>query len=349
MPPVKPMLAKPVQEIPAGQLYEPKWDGFRSVIFRDGDEVVIGSRNEKPMTRYFPEVVDAVLAELPERAVIDGEIVLVDPDSQALDFETLQLRLHPAVSRVTRLAAETPASFVAFDLIALGDDDLSGRPFTDRRAHLERVLADAAPPVHLTPITPDQNLATVWFRELEGAGLDGVIAKRPDQRYEQDKRLMAKVKHVRTVDCVVAGYRRHKSASDAIGSLMLGLYQEDGRLASVGVIGALPMPTRKALFRELAPLVTTFDDHPWSWAGSQALPSGHAAYASRWNAGKDLSFTPLQPVRVLEARYDYMEGTRFRHTAQFVRWRPDRDPASCTFEQVERPVTSGIAEVLGPL
>jgi len=198
MPPVKPMLAKPVQEIPAGQLYEPKWDGFRSVIFRDGDEVVIGSRNEKPMTRYFPEVVDAVLAELPERAVIDGEIVLVDPDSQALDFETLQLRLHPAVSRVTRLAAETPASFVAFDLIALGDDDLSGRPFTDRRAHLERVLADAAPLVHLTPITPDQNLATVWFRELEGAGLDGVIAKRPDQRYEQDKRLMAKVKHVRT-------------------------------------------------------------------------------------------------------------------------------------------------------
>jgi ATP-dependent DNA ligase len=347
MPPVKPMLARPVAAIPAGHLYEPKWDGFRSVIFRDGDEVVVGSRNEKPMTRYFPEVVDAVLASFPDRAVIDGEIILVDPDRQTLDFETLQLRLHPATSRVTKLALETPASFVAFDLIALDDDDLTGRPFSQRRTELERVLSHAPPPVRVTPITDAVDVAQMWFRQMEGAGLDGVIAKRPDQPYQQDKRVMSKIKHVRTVDCVVAGYRPHKSAPDAIGSLLLGLYQEDGRLASVGVVGALPMPTRRALFQELAPLVTTSEGHPWSWAQGDAVPTGHAVYASRWNAGKDLSFTPLRPDRVIEVRYDYMEGTRFRHTAQFVRWRPDRDPRSCTFEQVERPVTSGLRELLG--
>jgi len=349
MPPVKPMLAKPVSVIPAGQLYEPKWDGFRSIIFRDGDDVEIGSRNEKPMTRYFPEVVEAVLAGFPDRAVIDGEIILIDPGSNTLDFETLQLRLHPAASRVNKLAVETPASFVAFDLLALGDDDLTGRPFRQRRSLLERVLTHAAPPVHVTPITDDPDLAGVWFAQLEGAGLDGVIAKPPDQGYEQDKRVMTKIKHVRTIDCVVAGYRLHRSSPDAVGSLLLGLYRDDGQLASVGVIGALPMPTRKALFRELAPLVTTFADHPWAWGHRDDEPTSHAPYGSRWNAGKDLSFTPLQPVRVVEARYDYMEGTRFRHTAQLVRWRLDREPESCTFEQVERPVGIALTEVLGQL
>ncbi len=355
MPPVKPMLAKPVAAIPTGQLYEPKWDGFRSIIFRDGDDVQIGSRNEKPMTRYFPEVVEAVLAGFPDRAVLDGEIIVINPVRDTLDFETLQLRLHPAASRVNTLAVETSASFVAFDLLALGDDDLTGRPFRERRTLLERVLTHAAPPVHLTPITDDEDLAAVWFAQLEGAGLDGVIAKRPEQRYEQDKRVMAKIKHVRTIDCVVAGYRVHKSAPDAVGSLMLGLYRDDGQLASVGVIGALSMSTRRALFRELAPLVTTFDGHPWAWAHRDAWshrdgdPTSHTSYASRWNAGKDRSFTPLQPVGVVEARYDYMEGTRFRHTAQLVRWRLDREPGSCTFEQVERPAATALNEVLGEL
>lgn len=346
MPPVKPMLAKPVRDIPPGQLYEPKWDGFRSVIFRDGDMVEIGSRNEKPMTRYFPEIVDAVRTSFPERAVIDGEIIVVDPERHVLDFETLQLRLHPAASRVRRLAAETPARFVAFDLLALGDEDLTGRPFSERRTLLEHALGDAAPPVHLTPITDDEALAATWFDQLEGAGLDGLIAKRPDQTYQPDKRVMSKIKHVRTLDCVVAGYRLHTSTPDAIGSLMLGLYGDDGRLASVGVIGALPMSTRRTLLTEFAPLVTTFDDHPWAWADHEREP-GSAAYGSRWSAGKSLAFTPVRPERVVEVRYDYMEGARFRHTAQFVRWRPDRVPRSCTFEQVERPATGDLSDVLG--
>jgi ATP-dependent DNA ligase len=348
MPPVRPMLAKPVSEIPTGQLYEPKWDGFRSIVFRDGDEVEIGSRNERPMTRYFPEVAEAVRASFPDRAVVDGEIILVDPKRNVLDFETLQLRLHPATSRVTKLAVRAPASFVAFDLLALGDHDLTTRTFRERRERLEDALAGATPPVHVTPITADEDLAKTWFERLEGAGLDGIIAKRPEQAYEQDKRVMAKIKHVRTVDCVVAGYRAHKSDPEAIGSLMLGLYGDDSELASIGVIGALPMATRKALFAELAPLVTTFDDHPWNWARhlEAMVPSQQRAAGSRWNAGKDLSFTPLRPERVVEARYDYMEGTRFRHTAQFVRWRPDRDPSSCTFEQLERPLTFDLRTVL---
>jgi len=348
MPPVKPMLAKPLPAIPAGQLYEPKWDGFRSIVFRDGPDVEIGSRNEKPLTRYFPEVVEAVLANFPQRAVVDGEIVVVDRERNSLEFEVLQQRIHPATSRVTMLARETPASFVAFDLLALGDEDLTGRPFRERRARLEEALADAAPPVHVTPITEDHDLATVWFDRFEGAGLDGLIAKRPDQRYEPDKRVMTKIKHERTADCVVAGYRVHKSGPDAIGSLMLGLYQESGHLASVGVIGALPMARRRALFSELAPLVTTFDDHPWAWAKQEdGERTPRKAETSRWNAGKDLSFVPLRPERVVEVRYDYMEGVRFRHTAQFVRWRPDRDPESCTYAQLEQPVTFDLAEVLG--
>lgn len=338
------MLAKPVADIPSGQFYEPKWDGFRSIIFRDGDEVEIGSRNERPMTRYFPEIVTAVLANFPARAVIDGEIIIADTERNRLDFEALQLRLHPAASRVKLLSAKTPASFIAFDLLALGDTDLTEEPFAKRREALERALADAVPPVYVTPVTQDLDTARRWFDQFEGAGLDGLIAKPLDLTYQPDKRVMSKVKHERTADCVVAGYRLHKSGEDAIGSLLLGLYGDDGKLASIGVIGAFPMATRRALFAELQPLVTTFDQHPWNWAAQ--IPVNERSAASRWNPGKDLSFVPLRPERVVEARYDYMEGARFRHTAQFLRWRPDRDPRSCTFEQLERPVTFDLAEVL---
>ncbi|CCH77000.1 DNA ligase [Nostocoides japonicum T1-X7] len=349
-PPISPMLAKAVKDFPkADVIFEPKWDGFRSIVFRSGDEVEIGSRNERPMTRYFPELVEAIKENLPERCVVDGEIVLVRPDEPRLDFELLQLRLHPAASRVRKLAAETPASFVAFDLLALGDEDYTGRPFAERRAALERALAGVRPPIHLTPATRDRDVARRWFEQFEGAGLDGVVAKPVDGTYQQDKRVMWKIKHERTADCVVAGYRTHKSGDDAIGSLLLGLYTDDGQLHSVGVIGAFPMARRKELFEELQPLVTTFDGHPWAWAEAeqQTRTPTSGAY-SRWNVGKDLSFTPLRPERVVEVRYDHMEGTRFRHTAQFVRWRPDREPRSCTFAQLEEPVSYDLADVLAP-
>jgi ATP-dependent DNA ligase len=348
-PPVAPMLAKPVDAIPNGDyIFEPKWDGFRSIVFRDGDEVEIGSRNERPMTRYFPELVAAVKAELPERCVIDGEIVVPDAQGTRLDFDALQLRIHPAASRVELLATQTPAHFVAFDLLALGDQDYMERPFAQRRAVLERVLATARSPIHLTPTTTDRAVATSWFSQFEGAGLDGLIAKPADGIYEPDKRVMKKVKHERTADCVVAGYRVHKSGEDRIGSLLLGLYRDDGKLASVGVIGAFPMEKRIELFTELQPLVTTFDQHPWNWGehlAGQRTP--RAAMASRWNADKDLSFIPLRPERVVEVRYDHMEGPRFRHTAQFVRWRPDREPGSCTYAQLEEPVSFDLDEILG--
>lgn len=345
MPPVKPMLAKPAPSIPEGRLYEPKWDGFRSIVFRDGDEVEIGSRNERPMTRYFPEVVEAVRAHFPPRAVVDGEIVVAS--GNALDFEALQQRIHPAVSRVTLLSTETPASFVAFDLLALGDDALTARPFAERRALLEEAFAGVAPPVHLTPITDDTGTARRWFEKFEGAGLDGLIAKDPAGTYQPDKRVMTKIKHERTADCVVAGYRVHKSGPDAVGSLLLGLHDARGVLVSVGVVGAFPMARRRELMTELQPLVTDFDDHPWAWAKQlEGERTPRKSETSRWNAGKDLSFVPLRPERVVEVRYDYMEGQRFRHTIQFVRWRPDRDPASCTYEQLERPVTFDLAEVL---
>jgi ATP-dependent DNA ligase len=320
------MLAKPAAAIPPGQFYEPKWDGFRAIVFRDGDKVEIGSRKERPMTRYFPEVVEAVRASFPPRAIIDGEIVIAGADG--LDFWALQQRIHPAASRVTRLAAETPASFVAFDLLALGDDDLTDEPFEQRRARLEQALADAAPPVHLTPITRDEQRAAEWFERFEGAGLDGVVA----------------------------GYRVHKTDPQAIGSLLLGLYideaappspwsHETGRLASVGVIGAFPMARRRELFGELQPLVVDFAEHPWSWAAELGkAPEG----GSRWNPKKDLSFVPLRPERVVEVRYDYLEGARFRHPPQFVRWRPDRDPASCGYAQLERPAAFALADVLSP-
>lgn len=345
MPPLSPMLSKPVQQIPDGASYEPKWDGFRSIVFRDGDEVEIGSRNERPMTRYFPELVAAVRAELPPRCVVDGEIVIAT--EVGLDFEALQLRLHPAASRVSLLAGKTPASFIAFDLLALGDTDLTGHAFTERRAALVEALAGAGPTVHVTPATRDVALASRWFDEFEGAGLDGVIAKPLDGVYLPDKRTMFKIKHRRTADCVVAGYRLHKSGDDAVGSLLLGLYDTDGALASVGVIGAFPMARRRALLTELQPLVTTFDEHPWNWAAhvDPDVVRRHGG-GSRWNAGKDLSFVPLRPERVVEVRYDHMEGRRFRHMAQFNRWRPDRTPHSCTFDQLDSPVRFSLDDIV---
>jgi ATP-dependent DNA ligase len=348
MPPVKPMLAKPVKKIPTGEMsYEPKWDGFRSIIFRDGDEVEIGSRNERPMTRYFPELVEAVKANLPERCVIDGEIVVVGPTGDRLDFEVLAQRIHPAASRVKMLSETTPAKFVAFDLLALDDVDYTGRSFADRRAALEEALAPAKAPIHLTRTTTDPSVAQEWFQQFEGAGLDGVIAKPLTGEYEPDKRVMFKIKHERTADCVVAGYRVHKSAPNRIGSLLLGLYNDEGVLASVGVIGAFPLARREELFEEMQELVTDFDDHPWAWAKQEeGTRTPRNAEGSRWQAGKDLSFVPLRPERVVEVRYDHMEGVRFRHTAQFSRWRPDRDPRSCTYEQLEEPVKFDLADVL---
>ena len=348
MPPVAPMLAKSVGAIPEGRLsYEPKWDGFRSIIFRDGDDVEIGSRNEKPMTRYFPELVEALKANLPPKCVIDGEIVLVGASGDRLDFDALQQRIHPAASRVKLLSEQTPAKFVAFDLLALGDEDFSSRPFAERRAALEKAFAAASAPVHLTAATQDPEVAGKWFHQFEGAGLDGIVAKPLDGPYQPDKRVMFKIKHERTADCVLAGYRVHKSGPDTIGSLLLGLYKPGGELASVGVVGAFPMKRRKELFEELQPLVTSFDEHPWAWAKQEeGARTPRNAEGSRWSAGKDLSFIPLRPERVLEVKYDHMEGERFRHTAQFVRWRPDRDPESCTYEQLEEPVKFDLAEVL---
>ncbi|HVU91567.1 MAG TPA: ATP-dependent DNA ligase [Jatrophihabitans sp.] len=350
MPPVSPMLAKAVPAIPPGASYEPKWDGFRSICFRDGEEVELGSRNERPMTRYFPELVAAIRAELPERCVVDGEIVIATGDR--LDFEALQQRIHPAVSRVTMLSEKTPASFIAFDLLALGDDDLTGRPFAERRAALEGALAGAGTSVHLTPATTDLELANRWFTEFEGAGLDGVVAKPLGLTYQQDKRVMFKIKHTRTADCVLAGFRWHKTSTDAaplIGSLLLGLYNDAGELQHVGVVGAFPAKRRAELVGELAPLVLRDgEEHPWSrWAEAEAhqgqrLPGN----VSRWNAQKDLSFVPLRPERVLEVKYEHMEGTRFRHLAHFVRWRDDRTPQSCTYEQLEEPVRFQLNDIV---
>jgi ATP-dependent DNA ligase len=291
--------------------------------------------------------VAAVLANFPERAVIDGEIVVADTARNILDFEALQQRIHPAASRVRLLAQQTPASFVAFDLLALGDEDLTQTPLVRRRELLEQALAKAAPPIHVTPATRDLETARRWFEQFEGAGLDGLIAKGLELTYQPDKRVMSKIKHERTADCVVAGYRVHKSGEEAIGSLLLGLYNDAGTLASVGVVGAFPMATRKALFQELQPWVTGFTGHPWDWAAhEQGERTPRKNEGSRWNNGKDLSFVPLRPERVVEVRYDYMEGDRFRHTTQFVRWRPDREPRSCTYEQLDRPVSFRLADVL---
>jgi ATP-dependent DNA ligase len=345
MPPIRPMLAKAVKDIPEGASYEPKWDGFRSICFKDGDDVEFGSRNERPMTRYFPELVEAAIAELPHRCVIDGEVIVARNDG--LDFEALQQRVHPAESRVRMLSKKTPAAFIAFDLLALGDDDYTHRPFHERRAALLDALAEAGPSFHVTPATTDVGTAERWFSEFEGAGLDGIIAKPLEVLYVPDKRVMFKIKHERTADCVVAGYRTHKSSDDAIGSLLLGLYSDDGVLASVGVIGAFPMAKRRSLFAELQSLVVDFDEHPWNWAAHESGErTPRKNEGSRWNAGKDLSFVPLKPELVVEVRYDYMEGERFRHVAQFSRWRPDREPSSCRYDQLEQPALGSLRDIV---
>jgi DNA ligase D-like protein (predicted polymerase) len=357
-PPYGPMLAKPVKKLPEGEfLYEPKWDGFRAIVWRSGDRVEIGSRNALPMTRYFPELVTAFVENLPDHSVIDGEIILIDPESgDRLNFDTLQQRIHPAASRIAKLSTATPASFVAFDLLALGHDNYVERPFRERRAALEEALEDAEPPVYLTNATRDPAVALEWFSAFEGAGLDGIVAKPLGELYAEDKRVMSKLKHERTADCVVAGYRLYKDEPDAIGSLLLGLHDDQGKLHSVGVVGAFPMARRRELFTELQPLVTTFDGHPWASAQpaeeapdnrDQSIPRTPTAAAhSRWNAKKDLSFVPLRPERVAEVRYDHTEGDRFRHTAQWVRWREDRAPESCTYGQLEEPVRYDLSSVL---
>ncbi|GAA1736759.1 ATP-dependent DNA ligase [Isoptericola hypogeus] len=381
-PPVLPMLARSVAGVPdqtddgAGWVYEPKWDGFRALVFRDGDDVRLDSRNGRPMQRYFPEVVDAVRAALPERCVVDGEIVLARPGDGVgaahLDFDALGQRIHPADSRVRMLAAETPASLVVFDLLALGDDDLTARPLAERLEALDR-LGLAGPQVHATPRTTDPAVAREWFDAFEGAGLDGVVAKPADGPYQPNKRAMLKIKHARTADVVLAGFRLHKTSTPErplIGSLLLGLYRDgdddgaheggDGgvgpELQFVGVAASFPAARRATLHDELAPLAVEpgtpeAAEHPWADWQDPAVADGSAGERrpgaqSRWSAGKDLSFTPLRIERVLEVGYDHMEGARFRHTAQFKRWRPDREPASCTYDQLVEPVGYDLAALL---
>ncbi len=339
LPPIEPMLAKLAEELPpaGGGLYEPKWDGFRAIVFRGGSELFIQSRDLRPLDRYFPELHDELLAKLPDGCVIDGEIVIATP--HGLDFDVLQLRLHPAASRAAKLAKETPSSFVAFDALAIGGKDLRNAPQRERRTELERALAKAAPPIHLTPMTRDRAVAAEWLSRFEGAGLDGVIAKLEGAKYEPGKRTMIKIKHSRTADCVVAGFRWHKNGkNELVGSLLLGLYDEHGDLHHVGVTSAFSMATRKQLVAELAPLrKEALTDHPWrAWAA----PEGHEmtrmpGVQSRWSAGKDLSWEPLRVERVCEVKYDHMQGPRFRHAAVFQRWRPDKQPEDCRYDQLE--------------
>ncbi len=347
MPPVKPMLAKATREVPrtGGLAYEPKWDGFRCVVFRDGDEIELGSRNDRPLTRYFPELVELLAGALPPRCVVDGEIVLVT--EHGLDFDALQNRVHPAASRIRKLSVETPASFVAFDLLALGDDDLTGQPFRTRRALLEDVLDARLSRVHLTPLTEEPDVAQDWFTRFEGAGFDGVMAKPVDAAYAQDKRLMVKVKHERTADCVVAGFRWHKDG-EGVGSLLLGLYDDDGALHHVGVASSFTAARRRELVDELAPLrEKALDNHPWRrWAEAEAhtdgrLPGG----VSRWNSGKDLSWEPLRPELVAEVRYEHVMAGRFRHGGRLARFRHDRTPESCTYAQLDEVAPAELAEI----
>ncbi|WP_031076196.1 ATP-dependent DNA ligase [Streptomyces sp. NRRL WC-3742] len=347
MPPVAPMLAKSVAKIPPEMQYEAKWDGFRSIVFRDGDEIELGSRTGKPLTRYFPELVEAFRRELPERCVLDGEVVIARDGR--LRFEELLERIHPAASRVRLLAEQTPASFVAFDLLALGDASYLDEPLSLRRTTLEEALEGARDPVFTAPASTDRDVAQTWFAEYEGAGLDGIVAKPLDRPYRPGERTMYKIKHERTADCVVAGYREHKSGP-VVGSLLLGIFDEEQRLQHVGVCAAFSMARRAELAEELAPLRT--DDlaaHPWgAWAEESAHAEGRLPGAvSRWTGGKDLSWIALRPERVIEVAYDHMEGTRFRHTAQFRRWRPDRTPESCTYAQLEEPVSYDLRRVLG--
>ena len=349
-PPIEPMLSKAAAELPEGDgwLFEPKWDGFRAIVFRDGDRVYLQSRDLKPLDRYFPELRAAFLAGLPTRCVVDGEIVIAG--ERGLDFESLQLRLHPAASRVAKLAAETPASFVAFDLLAEGDRDLRARPQADRRARLERALAGARGPVHLTPCTRERPVADEWFHRFEGAGLDGVIAKHESSIYAPGKRVMVKIKHVRAADCVVGGFRWHKQGpGELVGSLLLGLYDSEGALHHVGVTSSFTMAERRRLAQELGPLrANALVSHPWrEWAGALEGGTRMPGASSRWSQGKDLSWEPLRIERVCEVKYDHLQGTRFRHAAVFMRWRPDKRPADCRYDQLEVTPPAELAEIFG--
>ncbi len=350
------MLAKAVDGLPEGDgwLYEPTWDGFRAIVFRSGAEVYTQSRDLKPLDRYFPELADPLRAALPERCVLDGEVVIARDG--ALDFEALLLRIHPAASRVKMLAAESPASFVAWDLLALGDEDLRGLSQGERRTRLETVLAGAMPPVHLTPATTDRATATDWFHRFEGAGLDGVVAKRLDAPYQPGKRAMLKIKHQRTADCVVAGFRWHKNGPGThVGSLLLGLYDDSGKLNHVGITSSFSWDRRAALVAELEPLRTdAIVGHPWQewaeWAGwgdaeasGQRLPGA----TSRWNRGKDLSWEPLRAERVVEVAYDHLQGSRFRHATTFKRWRPDKPPRDCRYDQLEATAPFELETIFG--
>jgi ATP-dependent DNA ligase len=351
-PPIAPMLAKAAAEIPEGDgwLYEPKWDGFRCIVFRAGDEIELASRKEKPFTRYFPELIEPLKAALPDRCVVDGEIVIAAADGDGLDFDALLQRIHPAESRVRRLAAETPASFVAFDLLAHGDVSLMDTPLSERHGRLVEVIGSAPAPVHLCPSTTDPATARRWFVEFEGAGLDGVVAKRLDGPYTPDKRSMVKVKHIRTADCAVAGYRVHKDGK-GVGSLLLGLYDDAGQLHHVGVAASFTARRRAELLDELAPLLDrAVDGHPWhDWAEAQAQasPQRMPGNVSRWNVGKDLSFVPIRVERVAEVTFGQLSGGRFRHGVSFLRWRPDRTPESCRYDQLDVAAPRSFLEIVG--
>ena len=342
-PPVSPMLAKLARDLPtgAGLVYEPKWDGFRCIVFKDGDYVELGSRNERPLTRYFPELIDPMRRQLPRTCVLDGEIVI--SGSTGLDFDALLQRIHPAVSRVKLLAETTPASFVAFDMLALGDRDLRREPFFGRRQQLERSLAEVEPPLHLTPATADVGVARDWFSRFEGAGLDGVVAKDPNDPYKEGERVMIKVKHERTADCVVGGFRWHRQ--DGVGSLLLGLYDDSGRLHHVGVCSGFSAARRRALVDEVAPYRSeTSDGHPWAgFSEGTRMPGGQ----SRWNAGRDLSWEVLRPELVCEVAYDHLQGDRFRHATSCCRWRPDRSADSCTYSQLEAVAPAELSALFG--
>jgi ATP-dependent DNA ligase len=350
-PPIEPMLAKLATELPEGEgwLFEPKWDGFRALVFRDRERFYIQSRDLKPLDRYFPELEAFFRASLPKRCVVDGEIVIVGP--RGLDFDALQMRLHPAASRVKKLAAETPAAFVAFDLLAEGEDDLRPLPQAERRLRLERALRGATGGVHLTPCRRERSIAAEWFHRFEGAGLDGVMAKHESTPYQPGKRAMVKVKHARTADCVVAGFRWHKQGPGTlVGSLLLGLHDDAGTLHHVGVTSSFTMDVRRRLAQELEPLRRdALVSHPWRhWAemseGAQRVPGAQ----SRWSAGKDLSWEPLRIERVCEIKYDHLQGDRFRHAAVFLRWRADKQPADCRYDQLEVTPPAELAEVFRP-
>ena len=344
------MLAKLADDIPESGdfLYEPKWDGFRAIVFRSDDDVYIQSRDSRPLDRYFPELHDQLLAALPPGCVVDGEIVIATADG--LDFDALQLRLHPAASRVAKLAQTSPSSFVAFDLLAVDGESLMEQAQSGRRQALERLLKNSRPPIHLTPVTRDPHIARDWHKRFEGAGLDGVMVKPADGAYQPGKRAMIKVKHARTADCVVAGFRWYKDVDDAVGSLLLGLYDSKGSLHHVGVTSSFTMAKRRELAKELEPLrKNALKSHPWGdWAkpdahGTQRMPGGQ----SRWSAGKDLSWEPIRIERVCEVKYDHMQGDRFRHAAIFLRWRPDKPPADCRYDQLEVTPAYELAQVFG--